>query len=612
MLKNLIAGIILLLIIIFSFSDCAKMGSVSGGERDTIPPVVIGSKPENYSLNFNRSTVEITFDEFVILKNINQELIISPPLEERIVVKQRGKTVILELDNELKKNTTYTLNFGRAIEDNHEGNILLNYEFVFSTGSHLDSMAIHGQLLRAFDLMPPKDPVNIMLYGAFDLMPPKDPVNIMLYDTLYDSAFIKERPLYIGKTDKEGFFRINNLKTDTFRIFALSDLNSNFRFDLPNEEIAFLDTSLILLPHFLSSIMQDTLHFDSIKNVLPDTLKTLSYKDSAYNIQSKGAHERIIVDLFLFMEDHEKQFLKDAERKSRHHIFLSFNLPVTDSFSISSFKPPRNDWYLLEESANRDSFELWIMDTLVIAMDSIFLGLNYTVKDSMLNPVTKIDSVHFAFRELASKSNRRGKEEVEVIDTSLKISTISKMATLESYSNLSFKSEFPFSAFDTTYVRLYSKPDSVEFSQDYEMFRDSLNLRKVFLRADWQENTAYRLEVFPGAFTGIYGYTNDSINVPFKIRDGAYYGNLLLNVTNVGCQQIVELTKGKNEIVQKKIIKEDGKIEFTFLGPGKYKIKFIDDCNENGKWDTGNYLMKIQPEKAMTAMKMASGTRGIT
>lgn len=579
-LKKFFSGFIILVIIIFSFSDCAKMGSISGGERDTLPPVVLASKPDNYSLRFKQTSIEITFDEFVVLKNINQELIISPPLEERITVKQKGKTVILELNNELKKNTTYTLNFGRAIEDNHEGNVLLNYEFVFSTGDHLDSMAVHGQLLRAFDLLPTKDPVNVMLY-----------------DTLYDSAFIKEIPLYIGKTDKNGFFRINNVKADTFRIVALNDFNSNFRFDLPNEEIAFLDTNLILMPEFLSSIMEDNLIIDSLENQVPDTLTKLSYKDSAYNIQSKSASKRIIVDLFLFMEDNAQQFLKDAERTSRHHIFLSFNLPVTDSFSLTSFNPPRNDWYLIEESANRDSFEVWITDTVVIAMDSIFLGLNYTVNDSMKNPVTRIDSVHLTFRDLPGKSNRKGKEELKVVDTSLHISTIRNKATLELYADLPFKSDFPFSSFDTSFIRLYSQPDSVEFMQDFEMRRDTLNLRNIYLRSDWKENTAYRLEVFPGAFSDIYSYTNDSIDVSFKIREESYYGKLLLNVTNINCSQIVELRDAKGGIVQRKIISEDGQLEFLFLPPGKYKIKFINDCNKNGKWDTGNYLMKIQPEK---------------
>ena len=580
MLKKFFPGFILLVIIAFSFSDCAKMGSISGGEKDTIAPVVISTKPDNYSLRFNRSTIELTFDEFVVLKNINQELIVSPPLEERIVLSQKGKTVIIDLNNELKKNTTYTLNFGRAIEDNHEGNLLLNYEFVFSTGDHLDSMAIHGQLLRAFDLLPPKDPVNIMLY-----------------DTLYDSAFIKERPLYIGKTDKNGFFRLNNIKADTFRIYALKDFNNNFRFDLPNEEIAFLDTNLILMPDFLSSIIHDSIHFDNLKEETPDTLKKLSYKDSAYRIQSASASERIIVDLFLFKEDNEQQFLKDAERTSKYHIFLSFNLPVTDSFSFTSFNPPRNDWYLMEESANRDSFEIWITDTAVIAMDSIFLGLNYTVNDSMKNPMTKIDSVHLIFRDLPVKNQRKGKDEVKLLDTSLHISTIRKGAILELNANLPFKSDFPLSSIDTSYIQLYSQPDSVEFSQDFEMIRDTLNLRKINLHSDWQEGTAYRVEVFPGAFRDIYGHVNDSLNVAFKIREEAYYGKLLLNVSNINCSQIVELHDAKDNIIQKKIIGKDGQLEFLFIPPGKYKIKFIADCNENGKWDTGNYLKKIQPEK---------------
>ncbi len=563
---------------IFFFNDCAKMGSISGGDRDSIPPVVVNTRPDNYSLRFKGKTVEITFDEFVVLKNINQELIISPPLEKAVTVKQKGKTFSIELNNELKKNTTYTLNFGQAIEDNHEGNKLSNYEFVFSTGEVLDSMAIHGRLVNAFDLIPPKEPVNIMLY-----------------DTLTDSAFITKRPLYIGKTDKEGYFRLNNLKTDTFRIYALQDLNSNYQFDLPAEKIAFMDTNLYLMPGFLPSPDSDSTIFDDLNIKGKDSLQTLSPSDSAYSIHAMDQNQRIIVDLFLFEEDHEQQFVKDASREGGKHLLLTLNKPVTDSFYIVPIEPPDTAWFLLQENADRDSFEFWITDTSVSSMDTILMEVNYTVQDSMMNFVMRTDSLYFIQKNVPEKSRRRVKEEVP--DTSLQVSTIRNRAILELNGQLSIQTKFPLASIDTAFIRLFEKPDSIEFQKEFTIKKDSTKLRDIYLRSDWVEGTPYRLEMFPGALTGIYGLTNDSLNISFNIREEAYYGKLLLNVSNIQCQTIIELHDARDAIVQKKIIGEEGQVEFLFLAPAKYKLKFIHDCNKSGEWETGNYLKKLQPEK---------------
>jgi hypothetical protein len=340
--------------LIFLFPDCAKMGSLTGGDKDSLPPVILNSRPDNYSLGFNRSTIEITFDEFIVLNNINQELVVSPPLKEKVTTIMKGKSLVINLNNDLKENTTYTLNFGQAIKDNNEGNVLSNYEFVFSTGDYLDSLSVYGRLLNAFDLKPSKDPVNIMLY-----------------DTLYDSAFIKEIPIYIGKTNKEGYFSLNNLKSDTFRIFALKDGNANYRFDLPNEEIAFLDTFMYLTPEFFPRIEIDTSSADSFKILTPENLGTALATDSTDKRIDSLLMSKILVDMYLFTEENQVQFLKDTERKTRERLFFSFNRPVTDSFSIRSLVPSGEGWYIMQESMNRDSFNLWINDTAIVNTDSI-------------------------------------------------------------------------------------------------------------------------------------------------------------------------------------------------------------------------------------------------
>jgi len=145
--------------------SCAQQGSPSGGPLDEDPPVVVKSEPPNYSTFFETNKILITFDEYIVLNSVNQELIVSPPMEEQPEVKLKKKTLIIEFEEALRINTTYTFNFGSAIEDLHEGNTLQNYEYVFSTGETLDSLSVKGTLQYAENLEKPEDPISIMLYS---------------------------------------------------------------------------------------------------------------------------------------------------------------------------------------------------------------------------------------------------------------------------------------------------------------------------------------------------------------------------------------------------------------------------------------------------------------
>ena len=140
--------------------NCAKTGTIEGGPRDTTPPVVVKSKPLNGALNFTGTKVEITFDEYINDREISEELYISPPFKERIETTMRGKTLIIYLEDSLYENTTYTLRFGQSIKDLNEGNILENYEFIFSTGGYIDSLGVSGMVLQAEDLEPLEEKVN--------------------------------------------------------------------------------------------------------------------------------------------------------------------------------------------------------------------------------------------------------------------------------------------------------------------------------------------------------------------------------------------------------------------------------------------------------------------
>lgn len=585
----------LILFLAILFTDCAKMGSLTGGPRDEDPPTLVSSTPKNYSLNFDGDEIEIEFDEYIQLENVNQELVVSPPIDGRPDVRLKNESILIEIEDTLRPNTTYTLNFGRAIKDNNEGNPLTNFEFVFSTGDYLDSLSVSGRLLNAFDLKPSEEPVMIMLY-----------------DNIYDSVVMKEIPVYIGKTSENGNFRINNLKADTFKIFALKDANNNFLFDLPNEQIAFADTTLILDPEFFAELLsQDTTQItvDSVmQNTSADTIPGPPQRnrelqpDTAFAAMDslkkrKEPTAAVYVDLFLFEEKSESQYIADYNRKEKNKLEFSFNIPVTDSFSFRSLMPDgRENWYMKDVTSDRDSFNLWIVDSEVGSMDTISLELNYTVKDSMNQFIPKIDTLFFTFRFGEEDSRTRTKKEKDEVEL-MNISGLRNKATLDLNEKLILLSETPVNNIDTSLVEFYKIVDTLEVAEKIEIVKDSNHIRKIRIIKDWEPEAKYRFVAYPGAFIDVYGATTDTLNASFSIREEEYYGTLIINPDTVLIPLIIQLMDSKEKVLREKQIMEKQEIRFPYLKPSNYKIKIIYDSNGNGEWDTGKYIKKIQPEK---------------
>lgn len=216
-----------LLLMAFLTQRCANAVAPTGGPKDNMPPVVVEAVPENNSVNFIGKKIEITFDEYITLENANQNVLISPPLSEKPDIKLHNKTVVVKFKESLAPNTTYTINFGSAIKDLHEGNLFKDFVYSFATGDHIDTLSVKGNVLSAADKKPVEN-AYVGLYAA-DL------------DNVSDLP-MSAKPNYITKTDKEGRFSLNGLADKNYLIFALKDVNSNLYFDQPNEEVAFLDS----------------------------------------------------------------------------------------------------------------------------------------------------------------------------------------------------------------------------------------------------------------------------------------------------------------------------------------------------------------------------------
>lgn len=559
--------IILLMLLLLEWS-CAQQGSPSGGPRDVDPPVVTGSEPPNYSTMFEANRIEITFDEYIVLDNVNRELIVSPPMEEQPKVKLKNKTLIIQFEEQLKDNTTYTFNFGSAIKDLHEGNKLLNFEYVFSTGEQLDSLSVKGTLRYARDLTKPGEPVSIMLYTD-----------------LRDSVPLLDIPLYVGRSDDSGVFSVNNLRSDIYKVVALKDGNNNFLFDMPGEEIGFLDTSLIVSAAFARQLLvsPDTMTLDSAL-YQPDSIKA-----------PQPDLNSIYIDLMLFTEESQIQYLTDYSREDPRMIRLVFARSLTDTFSYS-FTNTRKDQpltFLEHFSEGRDSLTLWIRDSLYYKQDTLTLAINYTAKDTANRYVTQSDTLILAYREKTTKKKKDGKIPAAV--EKLQLSTIKDKGIQELNGNLVIESNFPIDEIDDSRICLYRLADSVEVAEPFRVFRDSLLPARGWITAAWQSATNYRMVLLPGAVTSIYPPVHDTIDVTFATRDMEYYGKILLSLENVQERILIRIIR-KDKVIRETAVMEPGQYIFDFLSPADYRIKFIHDKNGNGKWDTGNYLKKLQPE----------------
>lgn len=221
---------LLLILAAFLLTRCANVVAPTGGAKDITPPKVAEANPVNKGKAFNGRKIELTFDEYVTLNNASQQVLFSPPLANKPDIKLSNKTVVIKLKEDLRPNTTYTIDLGDAVKDLHEGNVFKDYTYTFSTGDVLDTLNLHGTVLDAES----QKPVEKLYVGLYDAS-----------SVTEDSLFLlpcQQAPDYLARTDKEGHFHLHGLPDVPFLVFALEDMNANLYYDLPNERVAFLDT----------------------------------------------------------------------------------------------------------------------------------------------------------------------------------------------------------------------------------------------------------------------------------------------------------------------------------------------------------------------------------
>ena len=565
-----------LLLIAFIAQRCANAVAPTGGPKDDIPPKVVEAVPENQSINFIGKKIEITFDEYITLENASQNVMISPPLSEKPDIKLKNKTVVIKFKEDLASNTTYTINFGEAIKDLHEGNQFKDYVYSFSTGDHIDTLGIAGKVLNASDKKP-VDGVYVSLYAAD-------------HDNL-DSLPMTTIPDYITKTDKEGKFSLNGLADKKYLVFALKDANANLYFDLPNEEVAFLDTLVQAsclkkpTPPVSDSMKMDSLsmQMDSLANLV-DTL--VNAMDSVvFETKTTTMYNQNTLDLTLYMftETDSTQVLLEKKLVEEGLLRFVFRHPAKEAVVMTPEMLPDTFNLITLHSPDYDTISWYFTPNV---KDSLWVQVKY---DTVIN-----DSSRYSLKFKEPGGSRRRKAEPKKLSVSNNL--INKTGLMPGQ-DLILKFSEP--------IVNYQMRDSAVFKQDSIVYYDRLAFEPADeqgmtyrLTTPFSADSSYSFEIPDSVFFGIRGRTHDAIKIDFHVLKDNEYGNIYITVIPPeGMKQVVvQLTNESGKVLKEEIVTQKQEVMFEYLMPAKYKLRALLDADGNSKWSTGNYHYHTMPE----------------
>ena len=552
--------------------SCANIGNPSGGPIDKTPPIFMRSNPTPNAVNVKDRKIEIFFDEIVTLKDPSTKIIVSPAQTEMPRMSALGRKVTVELVDSLLPNTTYTIDFSNSIQDNNEGNAIDNFAFAFSTGSVIDSMRVSGYVLDSRTL----EPMQSVVVG--------------LQSNLADSAFHKEKLQRVALTNDRGQFTIRNVSPGSYHIFALKDLDRDYKFGNPTEDIAFLDS--IIVPSIGSREAADTVYNDlnEIDTIMRATRPAYFPND---------------ILLSMFNEDRKSQYLANNLRVDSTRISLTFAAAsdTLPSLSIVGRNDVPDQWYTLERSQTNDTLTYWIRPPHLVSADTLMVATTYLRTDTASNLSWGTDTLKFTFQRQKAKKKKKN-EETDSLEQ-IRFMELHPLAngTQEVYAPLLLQTGTPIERYSREAFHLQRKlqNDTTFYPAEIKSIalRDStLSRRDLMLKVDWEPGAAYTLAVDSLAMTDIYGLQTKPLKVDFNVRKMEEYGNIVFNIPAVRDSAIVELLDGTDKVVLHTPVKNH-RAELLNLQPGKYYARLFIDRNRNGKYDTGNYDMHLQPEETV-------------
>ncbi len=506
------------------FFSCATPGRPTGGPRDETPPVPVYSSPENFSTHFDAKTIAVKFDENIVLKNLTQQLTVSPPMAKPDIY-SNNRNLTIRLQDTLRPNSTYVISFGDALVDNNEGNILPNYQYVFSTGSTIDSLSVVGEVLDAYTLEPRKE------------------VGVALLSKLEDLGSKADRPVYIARADKDGYFQVKYLREGCYFLAAIKDENSDWTYDSLQEEVAFLQTcvspKIATYPAFPDSCSQeDSLQIlDSIRHFYESANQLLMFKQEL----PQGVNKSEFIDNAVIQIEFKKPV-----KNAKFRILQPDTVP--QDFRIR--------WDKNLQKADLFLSQLGIRNMLLYVGDGDFSD---TLK--LLN--TKFEEKPASFRVSLLSGQELAYFDTLKLAFSLPIREINQAEQMVLYSTTD---TLPLThyAFDTSRTQL--------------IFEVSL-----------KQKTNYELMIPDSLFVGYFGQLDTNmLRLRFKTNSPETYAKLDVKLKNKPEQScIIQVLNEKFELVQQQIMTADT-AQFPTLKPGKYRLRLIIDENSNSRWDAGN------------------------
>ncbi len=567
MKRSIVEHLLIISTLFVLICSCAKIGKPTGGPRDRTPPVVLEAVPEYGAKNFRGKRITITFDEYVSLDNINEKFMVSPPMKKKPRVFIRGKNVIAEFEEELRDSTTYTFYFQDAIKDLNEGNTIEDYQFVISTGPVIDSLSVTGNVYNAINLEVPEKTM------------------VLLYRDLADSFVVKHLPDYITRVDQKGYFRINNVKEGVYRLYALKDADNSKNYNLPDEEFAFMNSTVEITPE---------------KNFIPVVKDTVKVKKEVPRVKDINAKKDLKLQdtivpqgefpLLLFTPTKTNHYLTSSGRPMKFELVFTLSLPP-DSMDFSLRIPGSGEnSYFMEKSVRKDSIRVWLTDSTLYSQTQLQTIIDYPFTDTLGILGNKEDTIIMRFLTPQVRRGSKVKKPVYTFTCNIKGSV------LKPGEEIIFSSATPFREPDTTRIKFYEVADSVRLKVKYSLKKDSINTGIYFLKADLKQDKKYILIADSGSFGNIYNETADSTGYNFSLRKPDTFSKLTLNIKNCKASSIIQLLNNKENVVSETILKSDGKIVFSMLDAGSYRLKVIYDLNNDGKWTTGDFNKGTQPE----------------
>ena len=501
------------------FFSCATPTTPTGGPRDENPPVIdTALSTPNFQTKFLKQNISLTFNEWVMLEDVFNQVIISPPLQHKPEIYIKKKSVIIAWDEReiLRENVTYTFNFGESVKDLTEKNPAEKLRFVFSTGEFIDSLTLSGKVIDATD-------------GK-----PLEKIRVMLYASQTDSVVKTQKPLYLSITDKEGRFKMENVRSDTFSLFALEDINFNYKFDLANERIGFPDSLLYLNQNLSDSLVLQVFQEKPLLRLNATDLKSYGVVKALFN----QTPEKILVFTDTLAPFLYKEYVKDTLKlwynpalvKNPWQLRLQNGV---NSFDTINFNPPAS----IQNMGN-----LRLENTPESGISRFTLKPGEPIPIFLSRPV---------FSANASKI-------IQVKDS------------LPPSDTLFFEQ-------DTVNPRLISLHGRWQEGNTYKLTLPPGTIEDIYGK------TTDSLK-----FTISIGKTEDygNLAVKFSLIDSAmdYIIQIIDDSQRIFYENQVHGRSPEN-------------LSLKLLSPGKYTLKVIKDENNNGIWDTGNLLNHRQPEK---------------